>query len=352
MINYNKPYFIISVHVLGWLLFGFILLFYLPLTWRIDVPVFFWTWQSFLLLMMIVLFYINAYYVVPHFLLKSRTGLFSLWIFLIIGSTQMLAYFFRIQTHMRERLAVLLNNHTPSHSPLDTFVFTLVLIMLGVSTSYAVLRHWQLSEQRKKDMERDKTLVELSMLKMQINPHFFFNSLNSVYSLTYTNIEDSRKALLTLSKMMRYILYNSEEGNTTLLSEIDFLNNYISIMRLRASEKVKINLRIPTSVQNYPIASMLLIPFVENAFKHGIGASMNTQIDIQLEQLENVLLFKVENNICGDGHQSTGEGGVGLSNTRRRLELLYPNKHELYVGANANGNYEINLKLHLGNENS
>ena len=133
-----------------------------------------------------------------------------------------------------------------------------------------------------KETEKEKLNSELAFLKNQISPHFFFNTLNNIYSLISINAEDSQKAVLKLSKLMRYLLYESEQGNTKLSNEIDFMNNYIDLMKLRMNDKVDLTVSFPKKYEDKNIPPLLFIPFIENAFKHGISYREKSFIDINM----------------------------------------------------------------------
>ena len=205
------------------------------------------------------------------------------WSLVIMLITQVVAYIYNTGTNMHERMSALFGDKRDHEKYFDFFAFMMTLLVMGISTSWAMLRYWQQAAQHKQRLEQDKAVAELAMLKIQINPHFFFNSLNSIYSLTYIDVEDSRKALHTLSRMMRYLLYGNDDENTTLLEEVDFLKNYISLMRLRSTDKVTIVTSISDKLIDYPIAPMLLLPFIENAFKHGVDATVKSEIIIKLQ---------------------------------------------------------------------
>jgi two-component system LytT family sensor kinase len=147
--------------------------------------------------------------------------------------------------------------------------------------------------------------------------------------------------------MMRYLLYNAEDERTTLFKEVDFLKNYIALMRLRANKKLKIVTDIPEQLTDYPIVPMLLLPLVENAFKHGIHATDNSEISIRIKQNNNHLELEVENSFFEKTTTPEDQGGIGLINTKRRLELVYPNKHTMEAGVNQNGKYKVNLLITL-----
>nr|WP_315197096.1 histidine kinase [uncultured Flavobacterium sp.] len=345
--NFFKPYIVTGLHILGWLLLGFTLLFYMPLTWDIRIPTLFWLWQSIALFFMIVIFYSNAKIIVPRTIIKDKIGPFLLWVLLVIFAMQLISYLYNSSTDLHSKMAALLGIKRYKNRFFDNYIFTITLLVLGISTSWAMLQHWQKAAQYKQQLEQDKTMAELAMLKAQINPHFFFNSLNSIYSLTYTNVEDSRNALHTLSHMMRYLLYNAEGERTTLLKEVDFLKNYIALMRLRANSKLKIVTNIPEKLNDYPIVPMLLLPLVENAFKHGVHATDKSEINITIKQHDTNLELEVENTFFEKNNSPSDEGGIGLTNTKRRLQLVYPHKHVINTRVNEQGKYKVNLQLTL-----
>ena len=341
--NIFRPYLFTGLHILSWLLLGFIMLFYIPLTWNVVLPTVFWIWQIIVLFLLIIVFYSNARIIVPRTIIKDNTSPFLLWALLIVFAMQIIAFFYTSQTDLHSKIRLVLGLKKYKSPYFDNYVLMLTLLVLGISTSWAMLQHWQKAAQHKQKLEPDKTMAELAMLKAQINPHFFFNSLNSIYSLTYTDIEDSRNALHTLSRMMRYLLYSTEE-TTTLLKEADFMKDFIALMKLRANSKLTITTDIPQKIHDYPIVPMLLLPLVENAFKHGVHATDKSEIHISLRQKDSTLEFEVENTYF-EKSSTTNEGGIGLTNTKRRLHLIYPDKHTLKAGIAPNGKY--NVKLHL-----
>ncbi|GAA4454761.1 sensor histidine kinase [Rurimicrobium arvi] len=344
----SRTRFSIGLHILAWLLLGFQMLFYVPLSWHVSIPAAFWVWQVVVLLMMIALFYTNARIIVPHTIIRKRPGQFVGWLFAALLLIQLVAYVYRLETGLDSKLRALLGDKRHHSRFPDNFIFLISLLVLGLSTSWALLIHWQRSEKLKQQWQQEKTLAELSMLKAQINPHFFFNSLNAIYALTFLDVEDSRKALHTLSRMMRYLLYNSRDEHTTLAKELAFLKDYISLMRIRSNDKLKIYTELPESLPESYVAPMVLLPFVENAFKHGVDALTETEIDIRLNlSAEKLHLLVINSIVHNNHHPHTDEGGIGLTNTCRRLQLLYPDRHSLQTGINAAGDYEVNLLIDL-----
>ena len=202
----------------------------------------------------------------------------------------------------------------------------IVFLSLGVK----VLERQSRIENVQEEMEKAKLNAELAFLKNQISPHFFFNTLNNIYSLIDINAEDSQKAVLKLSKLMRYLLYESEQGDTKLSYEIDFMKNYIDLMKLRMSEKVSLAVDFPEVNDDISIPPLLFIPFIENAFKHGITTRGRSFINIGLSSTSEVLIFKCSNSIAGKGPEDR-QPGIGLENVKKRLALLFPGKHDLFI---------------------
>lgn len=222
------------------------------------------------------------------------------------------------------------------------------LFLVFFSLGLRVLERQSKIEELQKEMEKEKLNSELAFLKSQISPHFFFNTLNNIYSLISINAEDSQKAVLKLSKLMRYLLYDSEQGKTMLSNEIDFMNNYIDLMKLRMSEKVKLTVAFPEKYEDRNIAPLLFVPFIENSFKHGISYREKSFINISMEVNKNSIIFKCANTVP-KGKESNGidHNGIGLENVRKRLNLLFPNSHDLKISKSDN-EFEILLEIRLG----
>ena len=193
-------------------------------------------------------------------------------------------------------------------------------------------------EKKQKELEKEKLDSELALLKNQISPHFFFNTLNNIYSLITINTQDSQEAVLKLSRLMRYLLYESEHGKTKLSNEIDFMINYIDLMRLRMSDKVNLTVHFPEEYDNL---------FIQNAFKHGISYREKCFINISMSIDSDKLVFHCDNSI---GKKSANEGeqhsGIGLDNVTRRLNLLFPGRHELNIDRTA-GEFHVTLEIDI-----
>jgi two-component system, LytTR family, sensor kinase len=221
----------------------------------------------------------------------------------------------------------------------------LFLIFIGIGLR--VLERNASIEKRQKELEKEKLNSELAFLKNQISPHFFFNTLNNIYSLISINAHDSQEAVLKLSKLMRYLLYESEHGATLLSSEIEFMNHYIDLMRLRMTDKVELQVSFPGKYENHSIPPLLFISFIENAFKHGISYREKSFIHIGLSIEKDGLTFRCSNSLFRSAEKEHPEhSGIGLDNVRKRLALLYPGKHRLDVRTSA-AVYEVELQIDL-----
>jgi two-component system, LytTR family, sensor kinase len=223
-------------------------------------------------------------------------------------------------------------------------------LSIGVSTSIAAVQKWQTEDGVRRQLEEQKINSELSYLKAQINPHFFFNTLNNIYSLINFDVEEAKKALLKLSRMMRYVLYETEKDKTLLSSEINFVNDYISLMQMRVSEKMKMDISIEEKFEDVVIAPMLFLPFIENCFKHGISGSRESFIQVHLHVNGKQLTLRTTNKIISKNQASpeTNQSGIGMSNTIRRLSLLYKQKHSLHIdNSNPENEYRLLLTIDL-----
>lgn len=201
-------------------------------------------------------------------------------------------------------------------------------------------------------LQKDNLILELEALKSQINPHFLFNTLNNIYSLSLRKSEKAPDLILKLSDMMRYVLYECNTGVVPIEREIQFIHNYIDLEKVRHGEHVSINFSLNGIPGDNLIEPLLLIPIVENSFKHGINSQMEKGfVDIQMHVNENKLSLLAINSVQnGKSFTEVGKGkrkhGIGLENVRKRLELLYPRNHKLVIYPSANS-WKVNLELNL-----
>ncbi|WP_132225918.1 sensor histidine kinase [Pedobacter sp. ok626] len=214
----------------------------------------------------------------------------------------------------------------------DLSIMIMTMIVIGIAIIISVTRKVQADLLKEKALENDRIAGELAVLRSQINPHFFFNVLHTIYGLTEIDAERARQAIYTLSHMMRYVLYDTPQQSTTLEKELQLIDSYRQLMQLRLPEHVRVVFNRPEAPINTPLAPMLLLPFVENAFKHGISTLRPSHIYISAQLCQGLLRFEVRNTLFTEPAKETDEGsGIGLANTRRRLELIYPGKYKLNV---------------------
>ena len=344
----------IIIHILVWGVFGTIY-FFQPLTWSIAVPYQLWIKQCIILGMLVIAFYINSGILVPHFLLRNRNSVYFLLVIVIAASILLINSYADSWLNIRQLMDAAAHRkgpakHHENHDHIFDFIMiAIIALVLGVSTSITAIQKWQNDKQLHQEMEQDRISSELSFLKAQINPHFFFNTLNNIYALTLINGDTSRKAIHQLSRMMRYVLYDTQNATTQLSQEIAFIKDYISLMQLRLTDVVKIDFVSPVSLKDMAIAPMIFLPFIENAFKHGVSATHPSFINITVEQTGTNLDLKIVNTIIKEQSNNLEAGsGIGLNNTRRRLDLLYPGKYILLTDENTAENiYSVHLTLDL-----
>jgi sensor histidine kinase YesM len=182
-------------------------------------------------------------------------------------------------------------------------------------------------------MENQKLGAELSLLKSQINPHFFFNTLNSIYSLAIIKSDKTPEAVIKLSEIMRYIIYDTERKLVPLSKEVEYIANYIELQRLRLSKQITVVFKTELGKEESVIEPLLLLPFVENAFKHGVDNEKGGKIEILITQSGNTLQLHVENPLIeGLSIAQNGSSGIGMNNTLKRLKLLYQENFSLTSG--------------------
>lgn len=229
------------------------------------------------------------------------------------------------------------------------FIFLSSFIIGTGSSIYYIMLDWIRGQKVKQELKSENLQSELKFLKSQINPHFLFNTLNSLYALTLKKSDLAPEIVLRLSEMMRYMLYECNEKQVPLEKEVNYLINYLELEKLRHGNKFKVDLVIEGDVKNQKIAPLMFIPFIENCFKHGLNNQISEgYVNIQVNALPDEVDVTIENSKGPILPSSTDRksGGIGLVNVKRRLELLYANQYELNISDNPD-NYRIELKLNL-----
>lgn len=293
----------------------------------------------------IVVFYVGYLWLVPRFFLKEKYWIYSVLLLGVITINYFLTSF--INEHIvydavrdakfQEFMKKLAENGENFKRPVKAFGFyyhmLASLLVSGFAVGLGVMDKLKQNEKKQKEMEKEKLHSELAFLKNQVSPHFFFNTLNNIYSLIGIDGPTAQDSVLKLSKMMRYLLYESERGETMMSHEIEFMNNYIDLMKLRQSKRVDLQVDFPHDFSDFSIPPLLFIPFIENAFKHGVSHREASVIKIRMEIDKGKICFFTINGIgksplTGDLQEHSG---IGLDNVKKRLGLLFPGKHELQI---------------------
>jgi two-component system LytT family sensor kinase len=349
------------IHVLAWGLLALTLLLFQPMQGRVVLPPQYWVRQGALLVLWLGAFYATTRLSVPRLLLRGRTGWFVLALAATVLVITLLGRFLESTLHLSELMreafhaAEEAGHHNPGPprpprggSRFDLVSLLITLLVLGIGTAITVVQHWQQEARLRERLDQQRVEAELSLLKAQINPHFFFNTLNNIYSLTLIDGERARAALHRLSRMMRYVLYDTASGHAQLSQEVAFIQDYITLMQLRLTDRVQVTFEQPEPLREVLIAPMMLLPFVENAFKHGVAATAPSRIYISVRQptpqqleidVRNTLFPKASTDLAGSN-------GIGLTNTQRRLDLLYSGRYTLEVTPQTPDNeFEVKLVL-------
>jgi len=288
-----------------------------------------------------LMIYIANYILVPRLFYRKKYFAFTAILILMIAASS----FIKMQIIGRILNADALITLTAENIKTriyDNFIPHFFLVVAGVAGKM-MYDHSKMQRQMA-ELAMQKAKAELSFLKSQINPHFLFNSLNSVYFLIDKENVEARSALHKFSEMLRYQLYDLRDKKIPIEKEISFLQDYIDMQRLRKEKNYQINFITEPGVKNFEIEPLLLIPFVENAFKHiSHFSDRENFIKVNLERQNGSFHFKVENSMEMNSKQNIS-GGIGLTNVARRLELVYPGKHKLKI-QNEEALYRVDLEI-------
>ncbi|HEY0680428.1 MAG TPA: histidine kinase [Chitinophagaceae bacterium] len=237
--------------------------------------------------------------------------------------------------------------------PMPNIVVALFSVTKGVFTGagFLVMLHfvkqWYMKEQRNLLLQKENTASQLKLLTAQVHPHFLFNTLNNIYSQTQTESPKGSKMIMELSDMLRYILAEGRKPLVPLQEDLSMIRDYINLEKIRYGNNLDLHLSIPADTGQLQIAPLLLLPFVENCFKHGASKFLTAPwINLKIEVNGRQLIMKLMNGKDPNQHDRKSEPGSGINNVRKRLELLYPNKHELQI-SNEPEVFVVNLRIEL-----
>lgn len=360
----------VIAHAAGWLFFFSLVLGFLYNSneeQSLLTIIFSWPFLAFCIVYLL-LFYFNTYLLIPKLYLEKK----YLFYFLITIVLFVIVYFIRPFDSMMWQFRETNNRGTdmllppvmdnppmdpgpppPSdpgqppgnHGSIGTDIISIVLFITVWSLGMAmcIIRQWRLTEQRALQAETEKANAELSFLKAQINPHFLFNTLNNIYSMVVTKNENAADGVMKLSNIMRYVTDEVREDYVPLESEVDCMRNYIDLQKMRLGSNMNVELQVKGDAGDKRIAPLLLMTFVENAFKHGVSSHEQAGILISLSIDQNECTFFCKNKLF-DFKRNSERAGIGIPNARRRLEHLYPGKYTLGINSQ-NGFFTVQLTI-------
>lgn len=282
--------------------------------------------------------YINLLWLIPRFFKKRKFVLFS---FLQVGNIILFIVLNYFTSHIFEEEHPEFINEAIAEMIL-VFLFLVVTTLLKFMRDSIALQD---AEIKVKEVEGQKVKAELQALKSQVNPHFFFNTLNSLYSLSLDKSEKTPDMILKLSELMRYVIYESQDNQVPLKKQLDFLQSYVYLEQMRSDKNLEVTFEVKGEHVNTRIDPLLFIAFIENAFKHGCRtAALNPYIHIDFNvETPDMVEFSVENNTDDSlPLEENKPTGFGLSNVKKRLDLLYPGRHEMHI-TNTGTTYRVEL---------
>jgi len=289
-----------------------------------------------------------AYYINHHWLINQvlkRHGVYHyIWVsalFLLVAGPVVSQVLMWLPINVESYTLTGSTNYYP-FSVLNLYIgFLVILFSLPLILTFKL----QVDNTKLAQLEQEKLKTELKWLQQQINPHFLFNTLNNLYALCLAKSEKAPELILQLASLLRFVVYKGGNERVSLVDEMDYLNDYIQLQQLRVENKCQLRVNLPSKVPSLPISPLLLVMFIENAFKHGVEVSdQQSQLDLMIEVSGNTLHFCCKNSMPEQA--SSSDGGIGLVNVQRRLALSYPDKHQLTI-TETDGFYRVELTLEL-----
>lgn len=273
----------------------------------------------------IIIFYINVYYLIPKFILRKKYWAYLSYLILIL----ILVYLVRTGLNYLLVTKEIWPEAEDSGKFLElNHVIAVVLgelYVIGFVTAIKLVIDWAIEKRKNEKLAKLQLSTELKYLRTQIQPHFFFNTLNNLYALTLKKSDDAPRLVIKLSDMMQYVLYEVNDSKANLLEEINHINNYIDIERLRFKDRIESEMDITGDVEDIEVPPLLFLSFIENCFKHGLKENEKIKINMSFELVnKNYLEFKLINNFNPNANQD-GKHGIGIANAKRRLNLLFFN---------------------------
>jgi LytS/YehU family sensor histidine kinase len=217
------------------------------------------------------------------------------------------------------------------------------ILVLGFNNAFKILTIWFDDKRNFEQLQKEKLQIELEVLKNQISPHFLMNTLNNIHALIDYDKEIAKESVVKLSKLMRVLLYDSENENYSIKNEVQFLNDYISLMKIRVNDNVDIRFNYPLNIGDVKIPPLLFVSFVENAFKHGIKAIGDSYVHIELSSLDDKIFFSVSNS-KSEKNSEEQNSKIGLENSRRRFDAIFNNNYSFDI-LETNDNFTVKISI-------
>lgn len=285
------------------------------------------------------------YWALPQFLLKGKYTQFAFLMLLWAFAGFFLNYLFRAYIFIPFQEQIYAGRI--NRNPWEANSFLALTTTAGVTSGIILFKHWMRSQQERMQAEKEKIVSELQLLKAQVHPHFLFNTLNNIYSFSLENSSKTPEMILKLSSLLSYMLYDCKAEEVSLEKEIEVMNNYIDLEKERYDNKIDISVNIEGDIKDKFIAPLLMLPFLENAFKHGTSEQMDKiwlSMDISVHKF--TLRCKIANS--KNEHVPINEMGIGIQNVKKRLRFLYPGKHDLKI-ADEGAFFVVSLLVNLVN---
>ena len=344
----KKSYFDINKHLAGachMALWAF--LFLSPLTyWRgTGFHFMHYLMTCMTLLFQMIVFYLNYVVLAPKLFVRGKHRYDLLINILLLTTLGTILHFWMVYVN-----SIYVPNSNIPDDAIGTISYIArnslnLAIFAGGATALALARRWVTTDQKLKEVEAERATAELRNLRSQINPHFLLNTLNNIYALTAFDTPKAQQAIQELSKMLRHILYDYQQPKVALSDEVEFLQNYVNLMRIRLSDSVDVKFQTFIANPQLEVAPMVFISLVENAFKHGVSPSEPSFIHIQIESADNQIVCDIQNSNHPKTANDHSGHGIGLVQVQRRLELTYPDHYQWEHGPTDDGIYRSRIVI-------
>jgi sensor histidine kinase YesM len=324
--------------------FVFMIMFLMPvfftrmngeISWRHVIKL----WTDMVLLFPVYI--VNHWLLVPRLMFKKKYIYYAVSITMLIAGMTLLYYMFDNVWTGTKHMQSFINRPTPIPPYAHLLMYSMMIA--GIDTGLMTMRKWHENEENKQILERRNAEMRLNILKSQVSPHFLMNTLNNLYAFIDEDPHKAKTIVMKLSKIMRYMLYESGSGKVPLSKEFEFVESYVNLMKMRFDDKVIINFSLPEVYDDVGIPPLLFISFIENAFKYGVSYEKRSTIDISFKILNNKLIFYNYNNCCSSASSGTG---IGISNTLERLRLIYEDRYNIEIKSQDN-TYTVTLLIPL-----